>query len=397
VNAVLFAPDDQLVTISSDGTARVWDLIDGVQTAAYHHGGFLKVAGLDPAGRRLVTGSWSRTAKIWNLRRQSRIQTYASPVAGPGEDGAGIVQSVVKAGRLARIGKRGIAVWDLVSAGQWTWSAPDLVDGALSPDGRTAIAADQRGILHVLDASGNVRHPFRDPIPGVACVALFPDGRRVATCGPPGMVAIWDVTTGQQLARYPTGTVNAIILSRDGDAMFAFDYADTANTAGWLLAGDLSRGVQLHHNAILKDARFSPDGARLVTLSLNGAWIWNRNGEIEAKLDTGPVTAAVWSSDGSWLATGNNAGTLTIWDRPGWRARKPIDAHGIFIRALAIDDRNALIATAGGDGTVKLWDVEQLLQVARIPTGTPASDLAFERDTLLVSGPLATQSWRCDR
>ena len=88
---------------------------------------------------------------------------------------------------------------------------------------------------------------------------------------------------------------------------------------------------------------------------------------------------------------------MTIWDRSSWRARKAIEAHVNFISALAIDDRDTLIASAGGDGTVKLWDVQQLLQVARIPTGGRASHLAFERDRILISGPLATQSWRCDR
>src|SRR5262249_37605877 len=112
---------------------------------------------------------------------------------------------------------------------------------------------------------------------------------------------------------------------------------------------------------------------------------------------SGPVAHAAWSSDGSWLATGTLAGTLTIWDRSSWRARKTIAAHFNYISALAIDDRGMLIARAGGRGTIKLWDVEELLEVARISTGQRVDHLAFERDRLLISGPLATHAWRCDR
>ena len=177
--------------------------------------------------------------------------------------------------------------------------------------------------------------------------------------------------------------------------MFASNERDTT---GWLLAGDLSRKVRLDHDARLNDATFSPDGARLATLSFNGVWIWTPDGKLEAKLDTGgPAIAAAWSTSGGWLVTGTQAGTLTIWDRSSWQARKTIQAHVNFIRTLAVDEHDTLIASAGGDGTVKLWDAEQLLEVGRIPTGTTAQHLAFERDRILISGPLATQAWRCDR
>jgi len=401
VNAVVFASDDQLVSASNDGTVRVWDLIHNIQTAAYHHGGPLWHVSLDPGARRLATASWSGTAKIWDLQRQSRLQTYASPVARPGEEGARSIRAVMTATRLARIGTRGIAVWDLTSSDRWTWKARDLVEGALSPDGRLAVAVDEGGDLHVLDAYGNLLRRFPGPGRGVVCVAVYPDGRRAVTCGPEGTIAIWELATGRRLAMRRVGAVNWITLSSDGGAMIAFKFSNQTEgkAVGWLLAGDLSREIRLEHDASLTDATFSPDGARLATLSNDGAVrIWNRDGGLEALLHhTGPALRVAWSSDGSWLATGTAAGTLTIWDRPTWRVRKALEAHVNFINALAIDERDTLIATAGGDGIVKLWDVETFLQVARIPAGPAVSHLAVERGRLWVSGPFATQVWRCDR
>src|SRR6185436_7943309 len=354
-----------------------------------------------PDARRLATASWAGTAKIWDLRHQSRLRTYESPAADSGASGAGHIRSLFEAGRLARIGSRGIAVWDLASARQWAWSAPDIVNGALSPGGQIAILADAHGVLHVLDAAGNLRHRFRVPEQHSACLAAFPDGRRAATCDRGGTVSVWDVATGRLIAEQRVGVVSALSVSRDGGVLFAFDPAQRlkGKAAGWLLAADLSRVVRLDHDGDLGGARFSPDGTRIATLSFDGtARIWSRDGTLEATLPhAGPVGHAAWSSDGTWLATGTLAGTLTIWDRSSWRARKAIEAHTSFIDALAIDGGDTLIASAGIDGSIKIWDVETLLQVARIPTGESVEHLAFDRDQILALAPSATQSWRCDR
>ncbi|HWO22665.1 MAG TPA: protein kinase [Kofleriaceae bacterium] len=401
VNAVVFAPDDQLVSASSDGTARVWDVARGIQTAAFHHGGSLRNVAVEPGTRRVATASWSGTAKIWDLSRQSRLRTYAAPVADTGADGAEYIDSVIEAGRLARIGTQGLAIWELGSARQWAWRAPDIVEGALSPDGKLALAADKQGVLHVLDGTGAVQRPLRVAGERVGCLAAYPDGRRVAICGPGDTVSVWDVATGKKTAERRLGAVNSISVARDGGAVFAYesDRRQEGKSAGWLLADDLSRAIRLDHEGGMSVARFSPDGARLVTLSFDGsARVWSRDGALEATLPhVGPVANVAWSSDGSWLVTGTYAGTLTIWDRSGWRARKAIEAHATLISALAIDGGDALIASAGSDGLVKIWDVASLLQVARIPMGEAVKQLAFDRDRLLASGQSATQAWRCDR
>jgi WD40 repeat protein len=400
VNGVVVSRDGQLITASSDGTARVWDLARGVQTAVYLHGGFLSRVTLDPSGERLATASWSGTAKIWDLRRQSRLAAYASPVADDGD--AKLLRSEVHGGRLVRIGTHGIAAWDLAAGRSWTWAqgTPAIVAGALSADGRAAVAVDAGGTLHVLDADGHASSEISVG-PGITSVAVHPGGRRAVTCGPRGEVAVWDLATKERLASRSLGAVNALKLSEDGRVMVAFEQNSDLGGKGtaWLLDSDLAHEIRLDHETGLPDATFSPDGSRLVTLGQDGgARIWTRDGRLEATLKhPGPVGFAAWSSDGSWLATGTYGGTLTIWTRTDWQARRQIEAHTNFITALTIGDHDSLIASAGGDGIVKVWDAAQLFQVGRIPSGSNVTALAIERDQLLIAGPLATQSWRCDR
>ncbi|HWO26388.1 MAG TPA: hypothetical protein VNO30_46990, partial [Kofleriaceae bacterium] len=400
VAAVAFAPGDQLVSASADGTARVWDLVHGVETATYYHGGYLRAADLDPEGRRLVTAGWAGTAKIWDLRRQSRLKTYASPVAGTGTGGS-MYMPAVEGGRLTHIGPRGIAVWDLASGTEWTWPATDIAGGALTPDGQAGVAADKQGRIYVLDGRGALQRQFRGPPQGVLHIAIFPDGRRAVTGSAGGQLAVWELATGRLVATRQVGPVTELGVSGDSGLVYAFEGASNQlqrKASAWLLPGDLSGAIRLEHDAGLVNAKFSPDGARLVTLSIDStARVWRRDGVLEATLPhAGPVSMAAWSSDGSWLATGTWAGALTIWDRATWQARKVIAAHVNYINALAIDERDTLIASVGGDGVVKLWDVATYQEVARIPTGMGAAHLAFEPGQLLVTGPLATQSWRCD-
>jgi WD40 repeat protein len=68
VNTAVFSPDGKyVVTASSDGTARLWDL-EGNQLQVFEgHGGAVKSALLSPGGQYLITGSEDNTARVWNL------------------------------------------------------------------------------------------------------------------------------------------------------------------------------------------------------------------------------------------------------------------------------------------------------------------------------------------
>src|SRR5262249_3386272 len=153
----------------------------------------------------------------------------------------------------------------------------------LTSDGKTVIVADTRGGLHVLDASGNLRHQFRAHPQSILSVTAHPDGRRVATCDADGTIAVWELASGQKLAERRLGGANAIAFSDDGDSMFAIEHVPISRgkPSGWLLSADLSRVHQLDHEAALRNAMFAPGGAQLASLSDDGAvHIWNRDGSL---------------------------------------------------------------------------------------------------------------------
>ena len=63
-----FSPDGRrIVTASWDKAARIWDAADGraIATLAGHEGEVYSAA-FSPDGRRIVTASWDKTARIWD-------------------------------------------------------------------------------------------------------------------------------------------------------------------------------------------------------------------------------------------------------------------------------------------------------------------------------------------
>ena len=66
IAASFSADGSRIVTISTDATARIWDAATGKGLAELRHGA--SVLSADLHGDLLATGSFDKSARIWNLR-----------------------------------------------------------------------------------------------------------------------------------------------------------------------------------------------------------------------------------------------------------------------------------------------------------------------------------------
>jgi WD40 repeat protein len=98
---------------------------------------------------------------------------------------------------------------------------------ALSPDGRTVAAADNEGVLLWDAATAKVQATLRQEGQRfIRALAFSPDGRLLATAvgdppgrtHEPGVIVLWDPSTGRQLATLTghTNAVNALAFCPDG-------------------------------------------------------------------------------------------------------------------------------------------------------------------------------------
>lgn len=73
------------------------------------------------------------------------------------------------------------------------------------------------------------------------------------------------------------------------------------------------------------------------------------------------------SPDGAFLVSGDDEGTIKMWNADGTREMHAIKAHVGRINALAISRRGDVLATAGADGAVKLWEASTGREIRSFP------------------------------
>jgi WD40 repeat protein len=151
VNRVAVTADGRhAVSASEDETLKVWDLLTGQEIRTLEgHTGWVKGVAVTADGRHAVSGSWDRTLKVWDLLTGKEVRTLEGHT-----DGVNGV-AVIADGRhaVSASDDRTLKVWDLLTGqaiATLKTHAP-LYCCAVTPDGKTLLAGDRAGSLHIVD------------------------------------------------------------------------------------------------------------------------------------------------------------------------------------------------------------------------------------------------------
>lgn len=318
VQYAIFSPDGKrVVTASHDKTAKIWDVSSGNLLANLTgHSNFVYSAAYSPDGDRIVTASFDSLAKIWN--------------ANSGE-----------------------WLFDLKTHTDIVWFA------GFSKDGKKIITASNDNTSKVWDAgNGKLLLDLKGHTGGVQTVSFSPDGKKLVTASYDSTARIWDAETGDVLAILRgKGAFYSAQFSRDGN------YIVTASGDSLAAVWNVSSGkktVELrgHHHEVWM-AEFNGDGKKIVTVSWDStARIWDaQTGKMifDLRGHDAPIWYVKFSPDYKKVITSSGDKTAKIWDvATGLQLTNMVHMGQVWSALFSPDGKK--IVTASLDKTAKIWE-----------------------------------------
>jgi WD40 repeat protein len=288
------------VALSGDGRALAWvrrhppggagsvidvyDLARGTMLAPLRgHGRAIRCLCLSPDGRTVISTSGNDDEPAELLLWDSPTGTLRQALTGHGVAVTALAVSP-DGQRLASAAVDGtVKVWDLatgkprrdlaVKGQQWhtvAWSG----------DGKRLAAGSgvrgRAGVVQVWDADGRSRQRLDVPA-AVACLALAPDGTRLAWAGTGGVVRLADVETGGAGQALDTGLKAVTWLAFSPDSRTLAVAGTGTGVKLWDVASAQERASLPGHPGGACYAAFAADGNMLLSAGVQGeARLWHR-------------------------------------------------------------------------------------------------------------------------
>ena len=189
-----------------------------------------------------------------------------------------------------------------------------------------------------------------------------------AVCWPPGWnnsrrgrricVKLWRGTTGHEICSLgdPSGCVGTVLFSRDGKTLLAAG-KDGAVRLWDVVNGTLRR--KLFPGITVAGMALSPDGHTLTIVGSNLLQFWNltKGVQDDTRRIVGQLQCVAYRRDGKLLATGSQAGLVTLWNPATREETQNLRGHTRAVTELAFSPDGQLLATASQDRSVRLWNV----------------------------------------
>jgi WD40 repeat protein len=336
IRGAAYTPDGLTVLTDDTSFLSLWDLrtSNNIWTEPSKRG-FWEIA-VSPDGKQALTSEQGGSVSLWDVATGKVLKRLESDGSFKGHVDLVYGAAFHPSGKFALTSASAIGnpliYWDLETAKPvWLFDTNGVLGVAISPDGRTALSAEEGGVVNWWDLEkGELIRRLAGHTNLVWSVA-FVDDRMALSASEDSTMILWDLESGTAVRSFlgHSGAIKRVVLSPDKRL------ALSASRDGTAILWDVQTGQPLRrytgHTDELMTVAYSPDGGEALSGGRDHQAIrWRIDEDLNSLLD--------------WVSQNRYVHPLTCAEREAFQV-EPLCENGT---AVAEVDRGNLPATVEG-------------------------------------------------